>query len=115
MRLARLEIVFAVWGSLMLQPFRQPPQAQPASDRVEAWTRQRFDLGADAVVLVADVRCQVPGCPPVETIVAFWWPDGPRYRFKVFKPVAEVTGADVPLRWLLPALEDVTDLGCDCC
>ena len=99
----------------MLQPFRQPPQAQLARERVEAWTRDRFGAGDDAVVLVAEVRCQVPGCPPIETVVAFWWPTGPRYRFKVFKPVADLVEADVPLRWLLLALEDVADLGCDCC
>lgn len=65
--------------------------------------------------MVADVRCQVPGCPPVETIVAFWWQDSARYRFKVFKPLADVKEADIPVKWLLPALEDYGDLGCDCC
>lgn len=97
----------------MLQPFHQP--AKTSIDRVESWTRQRFDLEDEAVVMVADVRCQVPGCPPIETIVAFWASGGPRYRFKVFKPVADVDEDDIPVKWLLPALEDVGDLGCDCC
>ncbi|MEX1215528.1 hypothetical protein [Saccharospirillum sp.] len=97
----------------MLQPFRQP--ASTHLDRVESWTRSRFELNGEAVVVVAEVRCQVPGCPPIETIVAFWLTSGPRYRFKVFKPLAEVIESDIPVKWLLPALEDAGDLGCDCC
>lgn len=97
----------------MFKPFHQPENT--SIDRVESWTRHRFDLAVDAVVMVADVRCQVPGCPPIETIVAFWKSGGPRYRFKVFKSVSEVSEEDIPVKWLLPALEDVGDLGCDCC
>ncbi len=97
----------------MLQPFHQP--ARSSSEQVESWTRDRFDLSSDALVVVADVRCQVPGCPPRETLVAFWQPGGLRYRYKVFKPVAEVVEADIPVKWLLPSLEDVAGLGCECC
>lgn len=99
----------------MFKPFQKSAPEASSVARIQAWTRERFDLGADSVVMVADVRCQVPGCPPVETVVAFWDQSDTRYRFKVFKPVADVDIDDIPVKWLLPALEDYDDLGCDCC
>src|SRR5215475_15523576 len=74
-------------------------------DRVREWTRARFGLGAETTVLVAQVSCQLPGCPPLETVVAFWT-DDQRYRFKLFKPVAEVVADDLPPSWFKEALRD---------
>jgi nitrate reductase delta subunit len=54
-------------------------------------------------------------CPPIETVIAFWTGEGTRYRFKIFKPVADVVEDDLPVFWLLPSLIDYGDLGCDCC
>ena len=94
---------------------RRYPGQLDATTRVEGWVRARFSLGDLATVMVAEVQCPVPGCPPIETIVAFWDGDGTRYRFKVFKPVADVVEDDVPISWLLPSLVDYGELGCDCC
>ena len=63
--------------------------APAALDRVREWVRARFTLG-EAAILVAEVACAVPGCPPIETVIAFW-SDERRHHFKVFKPVAEVS------------------------
>jgi nitrate reductase delta subunit len=84
-----------------------------ALDRVREWVRARFDLG-DAAILVAEVACAVPGCPPVETVIAFW-SDERRHHFKVFKPVAEVAEDDLPPRWLKRALAVPDDFWCECC
>ena len=86
-----------------------------AVDRVREWTRERFSFPRGAVILVAQINCQVPGCPPVETLVAFWGEDETRYRFKLFKPVEQVLNEDLPIYWLLPSLIDYDGLGCDCC
>lgn len=99
----------------MFQSFQKSVAEQQAAARVRDWTRERFGLSDHAVILVAEVNCQVPGCPPVETVVAFWNDDETRYRLKIFKPVAEVQSADLPVRWLLPTLLDEDELGCDCC
>ena len=32
----------------------------------------------------------LPGCPPLETVVAFWTADGTEHRFKLFKRVEDV-------------------------
>jgi hypothetical protein len=52
-----------------------------ALDRVKRWTRQRFDLPRDAPVFVSEVSCAVPGCPPLETVVAFWTEGDARHHF----------------------------------
>ncbi len=79
--------------------------------RVEGLVRARFAVGPGELVLVSQDRATKPGFPPLETNAVFW-KGGKRYRLKVFSPVAEVTGADLPVGWLLPALEDNGDAGC---
>jgi hypothetical protein len=93
--------------------FKQPVGHAVALDRVREWTRARFRLDAEATILVSQVSCRLPGCPPLETVVAFWI-DDERYRFKLFKPVADVVADDLPPSWYRDALLDA-DFGCDCC
>lgn len=91
------------------------PGARAAQARVEAWTRARFALAPEATVLAIELACRIPGCPPVETVVTFWEGEGARYRFKLFKPLADVAEDDLPFRWLKPALLDEDELGLSCC
>jgi nitrate reductase delta subunit len=92
---------------------RKSPEHSAARGRVREWVRERFGLG-EAAILVAEVDCAVAGCPPVETVIAFW-SDEKRHHFKVFKPVAEVVEDDLPPSWLKPALAVLDDFECGCC
>jgi hypothetical protein len=94
---------------------RKPPGHAAAADRVRGWTRERFALPEDAAIMVAEVSCTVPGCPPLETVVAFWTGNDTRHHFKVFKPVDEVVVDDLPPAWLKNALADIEGIGCECC
>ena len=85
-----------------------------AAERVREWTRARFAIPEDATVMVAQIDCAVPGCPPLETVVAFWVGET-RHHFKVFKPLAEVVEDDLPPAWLKSGLADIAGAGCDCC
>ena len=85
-----------------------------ALDRVRAWTRERFRLPEEAAILVAEINCAVPGCPPLETVIAFW-ADERRHHFKIFKPVADVVSDDLPPAWLKDALVVPDGFECDCC
>ena len=85
-----------------------------ALDRVREWTRQRFALSEQTTILVSELACALPGCPPLETVIAFW--DGEqRYHFKVFKPVVEITCEDLPFAWQKESLAVSADFVCDCC
>ncbi|HWF97139.1 MAG TPA: hypothetical protein VG291_19490, partial [Xanthobacteraceae bacterium] len=66
-------------------------------------------------VMVAEVTCAVPGCPPLETVVAFWTGTDIRHHFKVFKPLTEVVADDLPPAWLKNALAEIEGGGCECC
>ena len=97
----------------MLRAAHRDPDHRRALDRVREWVRQQFELG-DEAILVAEVACGVPGCPPVETVIAFWSEER-RHHFKVFKPVAQVIADDLPPRWYMGALAVPDEFQCDCC
>jgi len=101
-------------SAMLLSRHRLPDHAA-ALDRVKAWTRERFKLADDAAVFVAEIACGLPGCPPLETVVAFWSEGDTRHQFKVFKPVADVVAEDLPPAWLKSALAAVDGIDCDCC
>ena len=79
--------------------------------RVEGLVRERFAIGAADIILVSQDRGTKPGFPPIETNVVFWKSDK-RYRLKIFSPIAQVMDSDLPVRWLLPALEDTGEGEC---
>ena len=83
-----------------------------AISKLKALTRQRYSLGADDVVLVAELACGLPGCPPLETCVTFWTQETTRHQFKVFKPVTEVIADDLPPYWMKGALARDMDPAC---
>jgi len=83
-------------------------------DRVRDWTKTRFALADDETVMVAEVACGMPGCPPIETHIAFWTPAG-RHHFKVFKPLADVVEDDLPPAFMKNALIWAEGIECSCC
>lgn len=94
---------------------RKSPAHLQALDQVREWTRERFKLPAEATILVAEIACTVPGCPPIDTVVAFWTADETRHQFKIFKPVEEVMQDDLPYAWLKDSLAVPHGADCDCC
>ena len=100
---------------MLLRSHRKRPEHLAAIDRVRDWTRERFKLPEDAAIMVTEVTCALPGCPPLETVVAFWTAADTRHHFKVFKPVAEVVEDDLPPSWMKNALIVVEGFGCECC
>lgn len=108
-------------GGAMPESFRitpalkRSPQHVAALERVREWTRERFKLGENAAVLVSEVTCALPGCPPLETVVAFWTEGDRRHHFKVFKPVEDVVLDDLPPAFMKNALIEIDGIECACC
>jgi hypothetical protein len=94
---------------------KRPPEQVAALERVREWTRARFRLPEDGAVMVAEVACGLPGCPPLETVVAFWTDTDKRHQFKVFKPVVDVVEDDLPPTWLRSGLVVDEDAPFACC
>ena len=99
----------------MLGNFKRSPEQIDAFKRVEAWTRVRFKLVPDEAVLVTELACALQGCPPLETVVAFWTVDQTRHHFKIFKRVGEVHESDLPYAWMKPALAVPEGYDPSCC
>ena len=91
-------------GSLKLGTLKKSAEHLQAADQVKEWTRARFSLPDEAAILVTELNCTIPGCPPLETVVAFWNDQGDRHHFKIFKAVADVSSADMPPAWLKDSL-----------
>jgi hypothetical protein len=98
----------------MLGFARPSAENSAALDRLQNWTRARFKLADDETVLVSQIACGVPGCPPIETHVVFWT-DAGRHHFKIFKPLAAVSEDDLPPAFMKNALVTFEGFDCDCC
>ena len=85
-----------------------------AVERLKLWTRARFELSRDTTISIAEISCTLPGCPPLETVVTFWIAER-QYRFKFFKPMAEVCAEDLPWSWLKDSLEVEDGAAAECC
>lgn len=100
----------------MFGTFKRNPAQIAAFETIEGWVRARFGLAEPDAVLVTEIMCRLPGCPPLETVIAFWNGAGTRHHIKVFKKAVEVIEDDLPPRWYLPALavDDNATMDCGC-
>jgi hypothetical protein len=104
--------------SLKFGTLKKGEQHLQAAERIKEWTRERFSLPEDAAILVTELTCTVPGCPPLETVVAFWSDHKTRHDFKIFTPIEQIVEDDLPPAWLKSSLisdDDEDGLGCPCC
>lgn len=98
----------------MMRSLRRGGDQAAATERVSKWTRARFALGEDETVMVSEIACTVPGCPPIETHVVFWTAAG-RHHFQMFKQLAEIVEDDLPPAFMKNALTWVEGVECSCC
>jgi len=98
----------------MFRSLEKGPGRLDAVERLAQWTRERFKLGKETAISVSEIACPLPGCPPLETVVAFWI--GERcHQFKVFKPLEVVVVEDLPYAWLKDSLAVSEGFDYDCC
>lgn len=86
-----------------------------AVERLKDWTRARFALAEGDTVMVAEEKPSYPGCPPMETVVAFWIAGRVPHHFRVFKAARDVLEADIPPAWLRDSLSGTPGASCSCC
>jgi hypothetical protein len=90
------------------------PDRAAAVAHLRGWTKARFALSEADTVMVSELACSVPGCPPIETHVVFWTGAG-RHHFKIFKPLMEAGEDDLPPAFMKNALLALEGFECDCC
>lgn len=76
--------------------FRSIPQPdRDAKGRIKVWASEALHLGEDDAVLVTELRCHEPGCPPLETVIAVMRPGQATVQAKIHRAAAELTLAEV--------------------
>lgn len=63
--------------------------------QIKAWARELLAVGEEATIMVSELRCSEPGCPPVETVIAILDGPGQARQYKIHQPSAAVTKGDV--------------------
>jgi hypothetical protein len=74
------------------------PRAKSSPARVlevKQWVRDHFYLSDDVTVMVTELQCSEPGCPPLETVIAIMGAENSKIQYKLHKSLAEITRADV--------------------
>jgi len=70
-------------------------RADPAAiGRVRLWAEASLPASDAAVVMVTELACHEPGCPPVETVIALLGGTAPR-TWKIPRAAADLTAAEV--------------------
>lgn len=60
-------------------------------DQIKYWTRQNLDFPDDAPIVVKEVPCVKPGCPPIETAIIVFLKGEPPRLFKIQTSLNDVT------------------------
>jgi hypothetical protein len=67
------------------------------TQKVKNWIFDVLHLEEDISLMVTELRCTEPGCPPIETVIALLKPSHPTQQYKIHKPVADITLDDVTI------------------
>lgn len=60
-------------------------------DQIRFWMRQNFGFEQDIPIIIKEVPCMKPTCPPIETAIMAMVKDEPPRMFKVQHPISEIT------------------------
>jgi hypothetical protein len=75
---------------------RQDPAGRSeARRRLKELALRILDAGEEDAILVNELRCSEPGCPPLETVIALLRERGERREVKIHKPIEDITEEDL--------------------
>ncbi|MFH9820153.1 hypothetical protein [Streptomyces sp. NPDC017230] len=71
------------------------PGPSPQLRELKETVRGLLGLDDDTAVMVRQLVCTEPGCPPLETVVAVLPMDGPARRWTLYRPADQITEDDL--------------------
>jgi G3E family GTPase len=75
-----------------LDPFGRNVEISPFTlDQIRYWMRQNFGFPEEAPIVIKEVPCVKPGCPPIETAIMAVLKHEPPRLFKVQHAINEIT------------------------
>jgi hypothetical protein len=69
---------------------------------IKQWVRQATRAPDEATIVVSELSCSEPGCPPYEVVMAVLIPGQPPLQKKSHRRLAELTEAEVLRLWQAP-------------
>lgn len=64
-------------------------------DQIRYWARQNLGFSKDVPIVIKEVPCVKPGCPPIETALVVFLKGEPPRLYKIQKVINEITFDDV--------------------
>lgn len=81
---------------LRMDLFAPRPPVDPAHlATVKGWAAELLFAGTDAPVMVTQLACREPGCPPLETVIGLLERGRTTEHYRLHKAVRDITHADV--------------------
>lgn len=75
------------------------PKPSGGGSKVKGFVREllegRDNGDKEATIVVSELSCSEPGCPPIETVIAIFRGPSDTRRYKIHKAQAEITRDDV--------------------
>jgi len=78
----------------MLDAGRHQRSGAAVTAQVRRWAEAQLGPDETPAVLVTELACHEPGCPPIETVIVLIGGKGSR-TWKIPRPAAELSAADV--------------------
>jgi G3E family GTPase len=84
-------------ASTVVDPFGRNPLETSAFtiEQIRYWTRDNLQFPPEAPIVVKEVPCVKPGCPPIETAIIVFLKGEPPRLFKIQRTINDVTFDDV--------------------
>ena len=80
---------------MLLGRTAEDPRRTEKMRQVKDWVREQLSLPPEVSVMVTELRCTEPGCPPTETVIAVLWGPGNTRQQKIPRAVVEVSSEEV--------------------
>ncbi len=82
------------------------PGPSPQLRELKETVRTLLGLDDDTAVMVRQLTCTEPGCPPLETVVALLPMEGEARRWTLHRPADQITEDDLRAALLAPEQHD---------
>ena len=79
----------------MISPRRNDPARVAHLVAIKSWARAVSGVDESTTVMVTELACSEPGCPPLETVIAIFRGKEARITWKLHKAMPLVSESDV--------------------
>lgn len=62
--------------------------------QLKDWIREFTAIPEDFAILVTELKCTEPGCPPLETVIALLGLGAAKYQQKIHLPINQISEAE---------------------